>query len=149
MPGLLKRDFFTRAQKKRLVEAIQQAEQGTTGEIRVYIEHHCPLPDPMQRARKIFEAHEMFRTVHRNAVLIYVAVKDRKYALFGDEGIHQKVGDSFWQQAAEAMLQHFKQKDLVKGLEASIHWIGQALKQHFPSQGENPNELSDEILEGQ
>lgn len=131
------------------MQAIQQAEQGTTGEIRVYIEHHCPHADPMQRAREIFQAHHMYQTTHRNAVLIYVAAKDRKYALFGDEGLHQKVGDAFWQQAAEAMIAHFRKRDLVRGLEASIHWIGQALKQHFPSRGHNPNELSDEILEGQ
>lgn len=149
MPGLLKRDFFTKRQKKRLITAIQQAERDTTGEIRIYIEHRCPYADPLQRAREIFQAHEMYRTAHRNAVLIYVATQDRKYALFGDEGIHQQVGDQFWQQAAEAMLHHFKRSDLVKGLETSIQEIGMVLKKYFPSRGSNPNELSDEILEGQ
>lgn len=149
MVAFLKRDFFTKGQKKLLVQAIQQAEQGTSGEIRIFVEHHCPYPDPMQRAQEIFQANGMYRTAQRNAVLIYVATKDRKYALLGDEGIHQRVGNEFWDQVAEDMLKHFKNKDLVKGLESTVAHVGTALKKYFPANERNPNELSDEILEGQ
>src|SRR5262245_58206042 len=91
-----KNKFFTAEENRHIVEAIQQTEKSTSGEIRVFVESKCSYMDALDRAKEIFSKIEMQKTTDRNAVLIYVAVKDRQLAIFGDEGIHAKVGDEYW-----------------------------------------------------
>ena len=91
-PWKKKKEFFTPEEKQQLVEAINQAEQRTSGEVRVFIESKCRFVDALDRAQEIFFKLKMQETEQRNATLIYVAVKDRQAAVYGDEGIHVKVG---------------------------------------------------------
>src|SRR5258705_9474175 len=91
-----KKVFFTSEQREHIVEAIQSAERRTSGEIRVFVESRCSYIDALDRAVEIFQSLKMYETAERNAVLIYVALKDRQLAVFGDAGIHQKVGDEYW-----------------------------------------------------
>ena len=96
-PWKKKKEFFTPEEKQQLVDAIQKAEQRTSGEIRVFVESKCRFVDALDRAKEIFFNLKMHETRERNATLIYVAVKDRQAAVFGDEGIHQKVGKQYWE----------------------------------------------------
>ena len=91
-PWQKKKEFFTNEEKQQLVEAIQKAEQRTSGEVRVFVESRCRFVNALDRAQEIFFRLKMNETELRNATLIYVAVKDKQAAVFGDEGIHQKVG---------------------------------------------------------
>src|SRR5256885_1014802 len=77
--------------------AVARAEAGTSAEIRIHLDHACP-GDPMARAVVVFERLGMHRTPERHGVLIYVAVTDRKLAVIGDEGIHARVGEAYWEQ---------------------------------------------------
>lgn len=137
------------ADKQRLVRAIHLAEQQTSGEIRVYVESKTPNGDAMARCVEKFEKHKMFNTAARNGVLIYLAVKEKKVAIFGDQGIHEKVGDAFWNQTVQDAIEHFKTNKYIDGLEAAVASIGSALQSHFPFDRTNDtNELSDEIMVG-
>src|SRR5678810_1027712 len=91
-----KKEFFTDEEKQLIVEAVQNAERRTSGEIRVFVEHRCRYVNAIDRAIEIFENLQMQKTQLRNAVLVYVAIKDRQLAVFGDEGIHNKVGNEYW-----------------------------------------------------
>src|SRR5690348_5587175 len=95
-PWQKKKAFFSEEENKQLVDAIQKAEQQTSGEVRVYVESKCKYVDALDRAQEIFVSLKMHETELRNATLVYVAVKDRQAAVFGDEGIHQKVGGQYW-----------------------------------------------------
>src|SRR5438128_10542910 len=100
-------EFFSLQEKELIVSAIRGAELRTSGEVRVYIESHCRFVDALDRALEIFHSLKMYETADRNAVLVYVALKDKQLAVFGDDGIHQKVGTPFWNKEVQQMLQHF------------------------------------------
>ena len=146
---LKKKDFFTAAEKQQVVNAIQQAEKQTSGEIRVYVESRCRFVNPLDRAAEVFSQLKMEQTAARNAALVYVAMKDRQLALFGDKGIHEKVGDAFWNEKVKIILSHFGKENYAEGLVRIITEMGEALRSHFPYDGDtDKNELPDDIVFG-
>lgn len=148
-PWQKKKEFFTEEENKLLVEAIQKAEHQTSGEVRVFVESKCRYVDAIDRAREIFVSLKMNETELRNATLIYIAVKHKQVAVYGDEGIHQKVGETYWRKVVEEMLLHFKNQKLVDGICQGIHDLGEALKLYFPYNSDtDKNELPDEIVFG-
>ena len=136
--------------KQLLVQAIQAAEQTTSGEIRVFVESHIPKKqDALKRAIEIFFKNKMNETKDRNGVLVYVAVEDKKLAVYGDQAIHEKVGIEFWYSQVQEMTAHFKEGGYVEGITKVVTEIGQALTHHFPyDRTTDVNELSDEIMVG-
>jgi uncharacterized membrane protein len=142
-------EYFSAQEKEAIVEAIRKAEQRTSGEVRIYIEGKCKLVNPVHRAKELFFGLQMDKTAERNAVLLYVAMKDRQLAVYGDEGIHQKVGYDFWNAEVKTMLQHFNQQNYAEGFVQIIHDIGEALVTHFPYDAKgDKNELPDDIVFG-
>ena len=136
--------FLNPDQESKVVEAIQEAERNTSGEIRVHIEAHSDM-DPMDRAKAVFAQLEMHKTEARNGVLFYVGVQDHSFVILGDQGIDQKVDDDFWESTKDLVLSNFKNGDFDKGLIKGILEAGKQLKAYFPFQSDDENELSDEI----
>jgi len=135
--------------QQRIVEAIQEAERMTSGEIRLFIESRCSYMDALDRAAEIFFDLKMDLTKERNGVLIYVAMKDHQFAVYGDAGIHQQVGDKFWNEEISNMGKHFRNNDMVEGICRVVLDVGEALKKHFPyDRGTDKNELPDDIVFG-
>lgn len=144
-----KKSLLSDLDKQLLVRAIQAAEKTTSGEIRVYVESTLNKKEPLQKAAEKFFKHKMNLTQQRNGVLIYVAVNDRKIAIYGDQGIHEKVGEIFWNEQVYAMITHFKNTNYVNGIVQVVEAIGKALTHHFPFDRKTDiNELSDEIMIG-
>jgi len=149
LPWQKKKEFFTAEERQLLVEAIQRAEQRTSGEVRLFIESKCRFVDAIDRAREIFIKLQMDKTDLRNATLIYIAIDDKQAAVMGDEGIHQKVGQEYWKVEVAKMLQHFRAERLVDGICVAITDLGEALQHYFPyDSGTDKNELPDEIIFG-
>lgn len=138
---------FDRETKKNIVEAIAQAERKTSGEIRVHVKPRCG-EHPLEEARKVFRRLRMHRTKERNGVLIFVAWKSRKFAIVGDEGIHEKVGDAFWNGTCDRMAGFFSKNDLPGGIRAGVLSAGDKLKAHFPFEKNDKNELSNKVSGG-
>jgi uncharacterized membrane protein len=148
-PWQKQKEFFSAEEKQRVVTAIQKAEQRTSGEVRVFIESRCRFVDAIDRAKELFFQLSMDKTVERNGTIVYVAVKDKQAAVFGDEGIHQKVGQKYWEDAINKMMVCFKQANLADGIEQAVFTIGEALYQNFPYNREtDKNELPDDIVFG-
>ena len=149
IPSFKKKGFFSHEENTRIVEAIRQAEQQTSGEVRVYIESRCRFVDPLDRAAEIFWTLKMDQTQFHNSVLLYVAIKDQQFAIFADQGIHQKLGNDYWQQEVSVLSGHFRNNHYTDALVHVIHDIGVALHQHFPyDPGTDKNELPDDIVFG-
>jgi uncharacterized membrane protein len=149
IPFLSKKQLFTAAQQDRIVTAIGEAERQTSGEIRVFVERRCKYVEPLDRAVEIFANLSMQKTTARNAVLVYVALKDRQLAIFGDQGIHEKVGTRFWSEQVRTILSHFNRSDYAGGIAKVVTEIGAALHDHFPyDKGTDLNELPDDIVFG-
>ncbi len=144
-----KKALLAEEEKSMIVDAIRSAEKKTSGEVRVYVESHCRYVDPLDRAAQVFYSLEMDKTEQRNAVLVYVAVKDQQLALFADEGIYTKAGKSFWQASVKAMLEHFNSRNYGNGISFVVTAIGDTLQTHFPYDGmTDKNELPDDIVFG-
>jgi uncharacterized membrane protein len=138
------KNFFTHEQQENIRVAILNAELDTSGEIRVHIENTC-TGDSLDRALVVFNKLEMDKTENRNGVLIYLAVKNRKFAIIGDKAIHEIVTENFWDSTKNMMLNHFRENRFAEGLVEAINETGKKLKQYFPYQTNDENELSDEI----
>ena len=144
-----KKDFFSQEENNKIVDAIRSAEKCTSGEVRVFVESRCKFIEPLDRAVEIFSELKMENTKDRNAVLLYVALKDRQLAVYADSGIHKKVGDQFWEEAVNKILLHFNKENYANGISQCITEIGEALKENFPYNAEDDkNELPDEIIFG-
>lgn len=142
------RIFLTSQEEQEVVEAIRQAEQNTSGEIRVHLEDTSSIP-PYHRAKEIFAKLEMHHTTERNGVLLYFAVDDHTFAIFGDEGIHQVAPDDFWESTKDIIEHNFRKNQFKTGIIAGIKNIGEVLHSYFPHKGENDiNQLPDEISKG-
>jgi uncharacterized membrane protein len=130
----------------RVVAAIQTAEKKTSGELRVLLARH-KAPDAVAAARRHFERLGMTHTRHRNGVLIFLAPRSRTFAVIGDTGVHEKCGDAFWRELADAMSEYFKRGDFTAGLVHGIERAGALLAEHFPPAAGDRNELPDDIEE--
>lgn len=136
--------FFTKEEQQKIVAAIKEAELNTSGEIRVHIENHCK-EEALERAAELFYDLKMNHTAARNGILFYLAVKDRKFAIIGDEGINKEVEHDFWNDIKDEMISNFKENKFAEGLIVGILKCGDKLKEYFPYQNDDINELSDEI----
>ena len=134
---------------RRIVSAIRTCEQKTSGEIRVYIEAKNPYVNPLERAVEVFAKLKMEQTDHRNGVLLYIAYKHHEVALFGDAGIYERTGASFWNSEVEKMLANFKENHLPEGIIECVLDVGEALQYYFSYEhAEDKNELPDDIVFG-
>ena len=140
-------NFFSEDAKSRIVAEVKAAEKETSGEIRVHIENRCK-GDVLDCAAFVFEKLKMHKTELRNGVLFYLAVKDHKFAILGDAGINAAVPDNFWDEVKERMFAEFKEGRFTEGLIKGIQMAGIKLKEFFPYQQDDVNELSDDISFG-
>jgi uncharacterized membrane protein len=136
--------FFTREQQEAIVRAIGEAEHSTSGEIRVHIETSCKA-DVLDEAAWLFGRLGMDRTADRNGVLIYLALKERKFAIIGDTGINAVVPPGFWDNIRDHMRQRFSENLFTEGLTEGIIMAGEQLKEHFPHTRDDINEITDTI----
>lgn len=136
--------FFSSAEKKRILEAIQNAERVTSGEIRVHLERKAREPF-YEHAQEVFEKLGMTKTAERNGVLIFINLAAGQFAVLGDRGINEKVPDNFWQSIAAEMQAHFKEDRFADGICAAVLAAGEKLREYFPFERTDINELSNNI----
>lgn len=138
---------FTPADERALERAIEQVESLTSAEIRIHVESRCPA-EVLDRAAECFAALNMHLTAARNGVLLYLAIRDRKFAVIGDVGIHQFVGDDFWEQVQTAAHASLASNRWTDGLLEATAAVGNALVEHFPVADDDENELTNAISWG-
>ena len=136
--------FLNEEQKAKILASIKQAEEASSGEIRVHIETSFK-GDVLDRAAWVFKKLGMHKTALRNGVLFYLAVEERKFAVIGDAGINAKVPEDFWNSTKEILLKNFREGKFTEGLSEGIILAGEQLKTHFPHQKEDVNELPNDI----
>jgi uncharacterized membrane protein len=121
--------FLSEKDEEEIVDAIREAEQKTSGEIRVHIERHTD--------KDVFV---------QNGVLIYLAIDDRNFVILGDKGINDVVPEDFWETTKDLMVSHFKKGNFKQGLIDGILLAGKQLQNHFPWDPDSDvNELPDKI----
>jgi uncharacterized membrane protein len=141
------REFLSKLEHDRIIQAIGEAESKTSGEIRVLIQRGKLKSDPLVAARKKFHRLGMHKTRERNAVLIFVAPRVHKFAVVGDEAIHKKCGNEFWQRIVEGIRTHFRNEKFSDALVEAVREIGDVLATDFPKTRSDTNELPDNLIE--
>jgi uncharacterized membrane protein len=139
---------FSDEKRAGIKRAIEVAEMNTSGEIRVHLEDRCKT-DIFDRAVVIFQKLEMHKTKLRNGILFYLAVEDRKFVIIGDAGINRKVPEGFWDGVKETVISHLKSGMIAEGLMKGIEMAGEQLKEHFPHETDDVDELPNDISYGQ
>ena len=137
-------DFFTKEQQAEILSAILQAENKTSGEIRVHLESKMD-GDVFDRAAWIFKKINMDNTAERNSILFYLALTNRKFAVIGDKGINAKVPENFWERIKDILETNFREGKFTEGLIKGIMLTGSLLKEYFPRMEDDINELPDDI----
>ena len=138
-------DFLTRKEEEEIVAAIRTAEGNTSGEIRVHLENSHGKKDIFDRAMEVFHQLKMDNTKEENGVLIYVAVEDHHFMIYGDSGINKVVPKDFWESTKDAIAAEFKKGNFKQGLVDGILKAGEQLKKHFPWSPDTINELPNTI----
>lgn len=136
--------FLTDKEIATLVDTIQTAEDLTSGEIRVHIDS-TTLDHNAKVAWDVFRSLNMDQTKERNAVLFHVNFEQKYLTIIGDEGIHRKVRQAFWDQLHDEITTGFANNKYCEALQNAILKTGNELKKYFPIKGENKNELPNEI----
>ena len=137
--------FLSDDELYRVTAKIAAAESMTSAEIKLVIVKHC-LTSIKRKALKIFKKYKLDQTDQRNCVLIMVVTANRQFLIYGDQGIHEKVGQGFWEEIEKSVTLKFKENKMGDGLSAGIHLIGTRLAQYFPLQSDDINEISDEVV---
>src|SRR5690606_41388936 len=140
-------DFLRAAGQEEFVQASIAAEKDPSGEIRVHLEPSTDL-DHFNRAQQLFHLLKMDNTKRDNGVLLYVAVQDKKFVIYGGSGIDRVVPKDFWETTKDVIASHFRKGKYKEGIVAGIARAGQELKAHFPWDQNDTNELSDAISKG-
>ena len=141
------KEFLSKLEHDRIVDAIRTAESNTSAQLRVYVQRGKLNADPLISAQKKFQRLSMHKTRERNAVLIFVAPRAHKFAVVGDKAIHEKCGEQFWQRVVDAMRAHFQKEKFSDAIVEAIQEIGKLLEVHFPRTPISSNELPNEIVE--
>jgi len=118
--------------KSPIVKALQFLERKTTGEVRVHFVDRYFETDPMGAALDIFNEYQMTRTQDRNAVLIYVNRRTRRFAVIADEGIHRQVGQRYWDELAVNFREDLLSTYFENAVALTIFTLSVSLEKFFP-----------------
>ncbi|MEM8896107.1 MAG: TPM domain-containing protein [Bacteroidota bacterium] len=132
------KDLFSDVEGRAISDAIKEAERTTSGEIRLHVEGQCK-GDVLDRASEVFSLLEMHSAQHRNGILFYLAMHDRKFAIIGDAGINQRVGQHYWGDVKNQVIARFKAGAIVLGLCEGIKLTGHQLREYFPIHEDDMN----------
>lgn len=140
------RQFIDALADERIVDAVRAAEKNTSGEIRVFVTRRkLRGEDVRDQARTEFERLHVGNTELRNGVLFFVVPEEQTFAVIGDEGIHAKCGQNFWDETAAAMETLFREGKFTDGVLAGVQRAGEVLARHYPREAGDRNELSDQV----
>jgi len=119
--------FLSALEHDRIHQAIQSAGMGTSGGIVVFISHR-KIEDPLAAANRAFR-----KMGSNNSLLIFLAPKSRKFAVVGGPALHERVGQSWWNDLVALLTRHFKESRYTDGIVAAVDRADHALKTHFPA----------------
>ncbi|HEX7862704.1 MAG TPA: TPM domain-containing protein [Verrucomicrobiae bacterium] len=141
------KDFLHALKDDEVARAIADAEKLTSGEIRVFV-NESAVENVVLEGEKQFIRMGMTKTAQRNGVLIYFAPKSQKFAVIGDEGVHKKCGQKFWEHITEEMTPLLKSGRFTEAITLAVRDIGTALAKEFPPVANDRNELPNRVARG-
>ena len=138
--------FLSALEHDRVHQAIRSAEEGTSGDIVLFISHRN-VTDPLAAANHEFRKLRLETATDKNSLLIFLAPKSQKFAVVGGTAFHEKVGQAWWNDLIALLTRHFKESRYTDGMVEAIEVAGRALKTHFPATATDRTGQSDIVEE--
>jgi putative membrane protein len=113
--------------------------------VRFLLHHHLMKEEVHEAAHLAFIRHGLAETHARTGVLVFISLLERRVQILGDRGIHEKVGDEYWQREADKIAEGIGAGRPAQGLVEAIRGIGNTLREHFPAGQEDENELPNRV----
>jgi uncharacterized membrane protein len=126
------RPFLTREEKARIAAVVSEVEQHTTVRMHVYVKSHTAGKDFLAYARRRFASLGPHKQPEQSDVLILISAFDRRFAIWGGEMLHEKVGQDLWDRARDILTEHLAAGRPAEGIEACVRTVGGELARHFP-----------------
>lgn len=139
------KEFLEKLDQQRITAAIQEAEQQTSGEVRVHVQPKAIGGEIRTVAERTFERLGMTKTALRNGVLLFIATEEQRFVILGDRAIDEKVPAGFWDEIAAKLTIRFSKGEFTEGIVEAITAAGQQLREYFPRAAGDMNELADSI----
>lgn len=139
------KEFLAQLDQQRIVAAIGEAEQQTSGEIRVHVQPKATGGELREVAERTFERLGMTKTALRNGVLLFIAAEEKRFVILGDRGIDEKVPAGFWDAIAARLADRFRAGAFTEGIAEAILAAGEQLRTYFPRSADDVDELPNEI----
>ena len=136
--------FLSPEDTARVAAAVTEAEKTTSAEIKVVILTHC-WRDIRSKAAQLFLGYGLEKTELRNCVMILLVTTNREFLIYGDKGIHCKVGQGFWDDVRDRMSVLFAEGRHADALCEGVKRAGDKLTQFFPAATGDRNEVSNEV----
>ncbi len=99
-----------------------------------------------QRAIQVFHENNVSMTKDRTGIMIFISLLERRVEVIADWGISQKVERDYWDHLVKALIAEMKKGRKVEGIIQSINTCGESLKEFFPIQKNDINEVSDTLI---
>ena len=100
----------------------------------------------LTKARDIFLQEQVFNTLDRTGILIYISALERKVMVIGDKGINEKINQSDWENVVQLVINGIKSKQMTKGIIEAIEVCQKLLLDNgFNVRRDDVNELHDAI----
>ena len=136
--------FLDEKEMQRVTDTIKEAESRTSAEIKLVLARHC-WTDIKNKAEHVFKKFGLDKTEQHNAVLVLLITTNREFLIYGGRGIHEKVGQNFWDDTRDLMISKFKVDEFGDGICRGIELIGEKLARYFPCREDDKNEISNEV----
>jgi uncharacterized membrane protein len=137
--------WLDEAQEREVVAAIGRAEVGNRGEVRVHLDARCSNGDALARAKDLFAKLGLDATRDDTGVLLYVAVDDRRAAVYAGKGVFGAGDESVWKDVVDAVARGFAKGDRAAGLCEALDLVGEVLRVRAPGDDDAGNELPNEV----
>lgn len=143
------KDIFTKSVLDKIAATIAHVETGTSAAIRVCIreerDHDEAGLSIEDIAKREFIKLEMEKTTGRNGILLFILFEERKFYVYGDEGIHTRVHPETWTDVATTLGEHFKHAHYEDGIHDALRKISSHVHTSFAPTG-SISELSNEVV---
>lgn len=89
----------------------------------------------------------LHHTQYRNGLLLFVSVGERYVEIVADQGINDRVQKDTWDGIITEFVSHVKQHKIADGFVDAIEKSGLLLREHFPAEPVDTNELPNHLIE--
>ncbi len=137
--------LLTELEEQAIVVEIHAHEIRTTGEIRIVITSKWILR-PQRYAVKLFDRLGIALTADRNAALIVLFIRRRRFVIIGDDALAAAVSGDYWKTLSNSLTQNLRDGQPLLALTTAIHTLGQTQASRWPADSCNPDELPNDII---